>query len=147
MAIFLFGASLFWLKCVKDIPYYDDDYQFYFDPPPPSAFHYFLHKNPRNAYAWRPLEATILVFIQQTWGLNPFPIHFMAVIGHLLIAISLFYIFRKLYDEKIGAIAAILFSIHPAAVHPVASIDTLSQIYGVLFTYVACFIFLPATDH
>jgi len=142
LAIVLLSASLFWLKCIKDIPYYDDDYQFYFDPPPPSAFHYFLHKNPRNAYAWRPLEATALVFIQQKWGLNPFPIHFAAVAGHLLIAISLFYIFRKLYDEKIGVIAAILFSIHPAAVHPAASIDTLSQIYGVLFTYLAGYIFL-----
>lgn len=142
LAIFLFGAALFWLKCTKDIPYYDDDYQFYFDPTPPSTFHYFLHKNPRNAYAWRPLEATALVLIQQKYGLNPFPIHFAAAAGHLLIAILLFYIFRKLYDEKIAAIAAILFSIHPAAVHPVASIDTLSQIYGVLFTYIACYIFL-----
>lgn len=142
MAIVLLSASLFWLKCIKDIPYYDDDYQFYFDPQPPSIFHYFLHKNPRNAYAWRPLEATVLVLIQKEWGLNPFPIHFAAVAGHLLIAILLFYTFRRLYDEKIGAIAAILVSIHPAAVHPVASIDTLSQIYGVLFTYVACFIFL-----
>ena len=142
LAIVLLSSSLTWLISVKDIPYYDDDYQFYFDPQPPSAFHYFLHKNPRNAYAWRPLEATALVLIQQKWGLNPFPIHFAAVAGHLLIAILLFITFRKLYDEKIGAIAAILFGFHPAAVHPVASIDTLSQIYGVLFTYLAGFIFL-----
>jgi hypothetical protein len=142
LGIFLLAAAFFWLKCVKDIPYYDDDYQFYFDPQPPSVFHYFLHKNPRNAYAWRPLEATVLVLIQQKWGLNPFPVHFAAVAGHLLTAILLFVIFRKLYDEKIGVIAAILFVVHPAAVHPVASIDTLSQIYGVLFTYLGCFIFL-----
>lgn len=142
LVTFLLGSSLLWLKCIKDIPYYDDDYQFYFDPQPQSSFHYFLHKNPRNAYAWRPLEATTLVLIQKKWALNPFPIHFATVAGHLLLAILIFFIFRKLYDEKIGAIAAIIFSIHPAAVHPVASIDTLSQIYGVLFTYISCFIFL-----
>ncbi len=142
LATFLLGSSLLWLKCIKDIPYYDDDYQFYFDPQPQSSFHYFLNKNPRNAYAWRPFEATTLVLIQKKWELNPFPIHFAAVGGHLLLAILLFLIFRKLYDEKIGAIAAILFSIHPGAAHPVASIDTLSQIYGVLFTYFSCFIFL-----
>jgi Dolichyl-phosphate-mannose-protein mannosyltransferase len=142
LIIVLAGSSFFWLKCIKDIPYYDDDYQFYFDPPPQSPFHYFLHKNPRNAYAWRPLEATTLVLIQKKWALNPLPVHFVAVTGYLLIAILIFLIFRKLYDEKIGAIAAILFSIHPAAVHAVASIDALSQIYGVLFTYISCFIFI-----
>jgi hypothetical protein len=121
------------------IQYYEDDLNFIFDPTPPSFFYYFTHKHPHLGF-YRPIEASILSFIQYYCGLNTVPIHIILIILHVCLSSIIFFAVLKLGYSYIQAIIGSLFMlISQANAFAVLSNDTLSQVSGTLFGCISLF--------
>jgi len=116
------------------INYYSDDFQWYFDPPPSNIFHYFWHKNPYEHQAYRPLQASFLIFVQRFWGLDTLPIHLTQIALHVLLS---WLVWQWMVNYGFTSLQAVLGSlfmlISQANAMAVLSVDTISQVSGVLF--------------
>jgi hypothetical protein len=113
--------------------YYGDDYKFFFSPAPPNVLYYFLHRNPHNRFAYRPLEATALVVIQKYCDMETFPIHVAALVMHILLAWLVFGAALRLkLSWFAAAFASAYILISQVNAHAVLSNDTLSQVSGTL---------------
>lgn len=116
------------------IDYYADDFQWYFDPPPASIFHYFLHENPNITNAYRPLQSSFLVAVQRSFGLDTLPIHLTQIALHIALS---WLIYRWMVGYGFARWQAMLGSlfmlVSQANVMAVLSNDTLSQVCGPLF--------------
>jgi hypothetical protein len=113
---------------------YADDFQFLFDAPPEHLGHYFIHPNPHNPYAYRPLEAALLILSQRTFGIDTLPIHLAQITLHALLSWLVFVRMRRLGLPAAGAALGSLFMLlSQANVEAVAGNDTLSQVLGTLW--------------
>jgi len=114
--------------------YFADDYKFFFSPAPSNPFHFFVNKNPNSSYAYRPIEATFLLFVQTNFGMQTWPIHAAQLALHIFISWLVFVWMRR---NGFGSQAAILGSlfmlVSQANVSAVAGNDTLSQVASTLF--------------
>lgn len=121
--------------------YYSDDFQFAFDlAPPPSALHFFVENIESNGF-YRPIQASVLWWIQDSYGLNGLPVHLLHVLLHAAGAALLAGFLRSSGFSVLQAgIAAALMVVSQANVHAVSSVDTLSQVTATLFGYVAVWI-------
>ena len=114
--------------------YFADDYKFFFSPAPSNPFHFFVNKNPNSSYAYRPIEATFLLFVQTNFGMQTWPIHVTQLALHIFISWLVFVWMRR---NGFGSQAAILGSlfmlVSQANVSAVAGNDTFSQVASTLF--------------
>lgn len=116
------------------INYYADDFQWYFDPPPSSIFHYFWHRNPYEPQAYRPLQASFLIFVQRFWGMNTFPIHLTQVVLHVLLSWLIWLWMINYGFTRLQAVLGSLFMLMSQAnAMAVLSVDTISQVSSALF--------------
>ncbi len=131
------GAAVFFIYSAGlGIPYYSDDFEFLFLPPPPDPFYYFSHPGPVNQYAYRPIEAMVLGTIQKYALLNTVPVHVTVVFLHALVAWGVFLFLRRSGFSLAEAVLAWLFmASSQAGVHAVLSNDTFSQVCGTLWGY------------
>jgi hypothetical protein len=118
------------------IPYYGDDYQYVYDFSSPISLQaVFSHRLAANEF-YRPLEFFSLLLIQNQFTLNTFPVHFIALIMHVLLALLVYVFMVDLKFTKIQACLASLFMLFSQAnVNAIASNDTLSQIGSALFGF------------
>jgi hypothetical protein len=127
--------------------YFADDYKFFFSPKPSNPLHFFGNKNPNNSYAYRPLEATFLLFVQTNFDTRTWPIHVTQLALHILISWLVFVWMRR---NRFGSQAAILGSlfmlVSQASVSAVAGNDTFSQVASTLFGS-ACLWFFHSYAH
>ncbi len=115
------------------IPYFGDDFQWFFPKPSDMLFGNFIHRAPDNTW-YRPLQSMVLAFIQMVWGADTLPIR----IVHLSLQASMgVLIFRVLQYWKVSFassfIAALYFAVTQACVYPVIANDMVSQMMGSLF--------------
>lgn len=135
----LIGLSVYFIGI--GIQYYEDDFQFVFNSPSSKLFYYFFNNNPENNF-YRPIQASFLAFIQTYFGLNTVPIHITQIFMHILLAWLVFTAMLKLGFSKTQAVVGAIFMIiSQANAHAVLSLDTLSQISGVLFGCISIFLF------
>ncbi len=115
------------------IPYFGDDFQWYFPHPAAMLFGNFLHHAPDNEW-YRPLQSTVLSAIQLLWGSDTLPIRIWQLLLQFAAALI---IYRALRYWKISApsaiVAALYFSVMQAATFAVICNDTMSQMMGSLF--------------
>jgi len=117
-----------------NISYYSDDFQFVFFPIPSSIFEYFIHKNPLNNFAYRPIQASLMILTQQYFGTNTLPIHLMSITTHIFLTWLIYHVMVRLGFSTLQAIIGSIFmAVSQANVHAVLSNDTLSQIMGTFF--------------
>lgn len=140
---------IFWLALIAitvfsayssgfSIPYYGDDFKFFFSPDTPNPFYHFSHANPNNAYAYRPIEAAILFLIQSQAGLDPLLVHLFGIGLHIILAGMVFSFLRRAGFPLAEAMTGALFmGIAQAGVHAVLSNDTMSQLLGTVWGYSA----------
>jgi hypothetical protein len=135
--IFLFTGLLALLTLIYwhalRIPYFGDDFQWFFPNPSDMLFGNFFHHAPDNNW-YRPLQSMVLAFIQILWGADTLPIR----IVHLLLQASMgVLIFRVLQYWKVSfvssLIAVLYFAVSQAATFAVICNDTSSQMMGSLF--------------
>jgi hypothetical protein len=117
--------------------YFSDDFQYYFEAPP-SPLYFFTHRNPYVNWSYRPIEAVFLVFVQQHFGSETWPIHAVLLMLHIALALLVFLWMRR---AGFGDLAALLGSafmlVAQANGHAVLSNDTFSQIAGTLCGYLS----------
>lgn len=131
LLMFLGGALYF---SGTHIDYYADDFQWYFDPPPANIFHYFFHENSNIKNAYRPLQATFLIAVQRSFGLETMPIHVTQIFLHIILSWLVFvWMIRNGFGKWQAYIAALFMLTSQANVMAVLSNDTLSQVSGTLF--------------
>ncbi|HVM75211.1 MAG TPA: tetratricopeptide repeat protein [Candidatus Saccharimonadales bacterium] len=94
----------------------------------------------RNQIYYRPLFTVWSMFNYSLFALKPWGWHLSAVLVHILAALAVFVLARKLGVEYwASALAALLFAIHPVHVECVAWVSSVSDSLVTLF-YAAAFI-------
>jgi hypothetical protein len=114
--------------------YFGDDYKFFLAPLSSNLFHFFIHKNPYNEIAYRPLEAVVLMLIQDSFATDTLLIHALALLIHVLLC---WLVFRAALDLGFSAlqakVASVFMMLAQVNAMAVLSNDTLSQLLGTLF--------------
>jgi len=114
--------------------YFADDYKFFFSPAPSNPFHFFVNKNPNNSYAYRPIEATFLLFVQTNFGMQTWPIHATQLALHIFISWLVFvWMRRNGFDNQAAILGSLFMLVSQANVSAVAGNDTFSQVASTLF--------------
>lgn len=113
--------------------YYADDFLFVHLDRAPRVLSHFLHSG-AGTHWYRPIEAGILDQIQARFGLETWPIHALALAGHVALA---WLVWAGMASLGFGPVAArggsLLMLVSQAAVSAVAGNDTLSQVMCTLF--------------
>lgn len=99
---------------------------------------------------YRPIRGVYYLFSLKLWGFNPFAFHLQAILVHLLITITVYFIVRLLVKAAtpkakiLPFLTAILFAAHPihteAVTYTAASFDTI----GILFFFASFYFYLKA---
>jgi hypothetical protein len=117
--------------------YFADDFCYYFESPGSKLLYFFNHKNPGNVI-YRPLLSTFIAAVQSIWGMQTGPIHLMNLLCHIvlswLVAIT---VVRLGYSRIHGMIGSTFMLLAQINSYAVLGIDTLSQVGGVLFGFLA----------
>ncbi|MFH1519966.1 MAG: tetratricopeptide repeat protein [Candidatus Omnitrophota bacterium] len=111
---------------------WDDDTHFYKNPLVQSNQGlkniWFTHQT----FQYYPLVFTAFWIEHKIWGFHPFGYHLVNLLFHILNALLLFWIVRKLYP-RIAFVVALLFAIHPIQVETVAWITELKNLLVLAF--------------
>jgi len=83
-------------------------------------------------YQYYPINFTAFWLEHKLWGLNPFGYHTVNLILHILNALLVFWVIRKLYARLAFAVA-LLFAIHPIQVETVAWITEQKNLLSLFF--------------
>ncbi len=98
---------------------------------------WFSHTLPQ----YYPLTFTSFWLEYKLWGLQPFGYHAVNLFLHLLNAVLVFFIVRKL-NQRAAAAVALLFTVHPIQVETVAWITERKNLLALSFTLLACLSYL-----
>src|SRR6185503_9369486 len=124
LAIFgavLYGAGL-------HAGYYADDFLFVHLGRAPRVLSHFVHSG-AGTHWYRPIEAAILDSIQARFGLETWPIHVLALAGHVALAWLVWAGLVSLgFDRYAAAGGSLVMLVSQAAVSAVVGNDTLSQV-------------------
>jgi hypothetical protein len=116
------------------IKYYADDFQWFFDPPPSSTFHYFWNMNPYEHQAYRPLQAFFYILVQRFWGLDTLPIHLTQITLHVLLSwLIWWWMVNRGFTFLQAVLSSLFMLISQANAMAVLSVDTISQVSSPLF--------------
>jgi hypothetical protein len=135
--LFLFSGILALLTLIYwhalRIPYFGDDFQWFFPNPSDMLFGNFFHSAPDNNW-YRPLQSMVLAFIQILWGANTLPIRVVHFLLQASMGVLIFHVLRY-WKASFGSsvIAALYFAVSQAATFAVICNDTSSQMMGSLF--------------
>ncbi len=150
--LFFLGAAIIVLLLLiyhqaLRIPYFGDDFQWYFAHPASMIVGNFFHHAPDNDW-YRPLQSTVIASIQLLWGSDTLPIR----IWHLLLQTSLaLLIFRALRYWMVSvpsaAVATLYFATMQAATFAVICNDTMSQMMGSFFAVVTLWNLYRGMEH
>jgi hypothetical protein len=139
------GESVAWLAAVAVLGvlayapglhtgYFADDFQYVYEPECLNFRYHLLNTNPGNDYAYRPIEAWLLVLTQKHFGPATWPIHGATLGLHILFAWVVFLVMRR-WDvpRPAAALGSAFMLLSQANAHAVLSNDTFSQVAGPFF--------------
>lgn len=101
--------------------------------------------NPRSTQQYYPLTFTVFWMQYQAWGLATAGYHLINILLHVLNAILVWQVFRRLNVKGAFAVAAI-FAVHPVCVETVAWISELKNLLSGLFYLLALLFYLHYDD-
>lgn len=94
---------------------------------------------------YSPLKTLFHAINYSLFGLNPLGYHVVSLLVHLVgifLVYKLSYLFIK--DEKVAFFSALLFGLHPVHVEPVTSMTGSVDLIGVLFMFLAFYLYVKA---
>ncbi|MBI5025009.1 MAG: tetratricopeptide repeat protein [Candidatus Omnitrophica bacterium] len=94
---------------------------------------------------YSPLKTLFHAVNYSLFGLNPLGYHIVSLVVHLtgiFLVYKLSYLFIK--DERIAFFSALLFGLHPVHVEPVTSMTGSVDLIGVLFMFLAFYLYVKA---
>jgi len=77
---------------------------------------------------FRPVMTAVYTAIHTIFGQNPFFFHLFQIIFHIVTAITVFYLFRRFFEENLSLILALIFLAHPANVEAVSFISAMQDV-------------------
>lgn len=97
----------------------------------------FCGELPGNNF-YRPVQALVNMFDFAIWRNNPFGFHLTNICLHIICAIALYYLFKRLFKKGLAAfLSACLFIVHPANVEAVGYISGRADILVLLFLLIS----------
>ncbi len=119
------------------IPYYADDFQFYFPAVEMEWMDHFVETGPTTGF-YRPLQNAVLTVLQSAFGMNPVPVHLVTLVFHLGTVLLVYEGGRWLGATRLqSGIAAALMAVSQANAAAVLGNDTLSQVASTFFGYLS----------
>jgi hypothetical protein len=119
------------------VPYYADDFKFYFPALEMNWTDHFIETGPTTGF-YRPLQNAILTLIQQVAGSNPVPVHALTLAFHVGDVALVYKGSRWIGASDTQAVfAAGLMAVAQAGAAAVIGKDTLSQVGATLFGYLS----------
>jgi hypothetical protein len=119
------------------IPYYADDFQFYFPAVGMEWMDHFVETGPTTGF-YRPLQNAVLSLLQAAFGMNPLPVHVVTLTFHVFTVGLVYEGGRWLGGTRLqSALAAALMAISQANAAAVLGNDTLSQVASTFFGYLS----------
>jgi len=116
-----------------NIPYYGDAFAYVYPEPRSRLLYYFVHRNPYHPF-YRPVNSSILAFIQMFFGLSTWPVHLVNLSFHTLLAWLVYLFSMRVGLSKSRAMLGSVFMLFSQAnANAVLNNDTTSQITGTLF--------------
>jgi protein O-mannosyl-transferase len=96
---------------------------------------------------YRPLNRASYLLDYQLFGLNPFWFHAVNIVIHLLNALLLYLVARRLFEDRSAAlVAALLFAVHPANSEAVNFISARNTLLALFFSLASLLAFLEAPE-
>ena len=127
-------------------PYFSDDLLFYFKPPAPHWYTYFVTVGPA-LQAYRPLEAAILTQIQLHFGFETWPIHVISLAALTLLSGLTWLTAVELgYSSVAAYLSCAIVVISQIAEPAVLGNDTMSQAASALLGAAGAYLFWRATN-
>ncbi|MBI3988527.1 MAG: tetratricopeptide repeat protein [candidate division NC10 bacterium] len=98
--------------------------------------------NEEHAAFYRPLFWTSLFLDRMVWGLDPFGYHLTNIFLHLLVALLIFSLVRRLFKEEVVAsLVSLLWALHPIQTEVAAYISSRMASLSALFSLLAFHLF------
>jgi len=94
-----------------------------------------------KTYQYYPVDFTTFWLEHKLWGLNPFGYHVVNLFLHILNALLVFWVVRKLY-KRLAFSVALLFAVHPIQVETVAWITERKNLLSLFFFLLAILAYL-----
>lgn len=96
---------------------------------------------------YRPLRSVQYTVMYSLFGEDVFWYHLHALLLHILVSITLFFIFYSLLKKKhVALIAAILFAMHPVHISRITNMTASFDVYGILFVLVALLMYIRSVE-
>ena len=130
VAFLVFGIGLY--TDAFTARHYSDDFYFIYGDSPHSVAYWFVHTNPYNVLAYRPLESVIYAALQKAFGaFNAAPLHAVNFGMHVTLAWLTLHVMLQLgFTRTQSLLGASYGLVSEVQVPAVAGLDSLSQMMG-----------------
>lgn len=92
---------------------------------------------------WRPLSMPLLFYAEKSmFGLNPLPYHSVSFGFFSALLVSIYFLFRKLFGQKLAFVGVFLYSIWPIHFMSLGWLSTTSYIMVTLFSVLSLYFFV-----
>ena len=98
-----------------------------------------------NVY-FRPIISAIESVIYNIFGPRPFFFHLFQLTFHIIVAILIFYLFRRFFKETISLILAIIFLVHPVNVEAVSFASAMQEVVFTLTGIIGLYLFVNTEE-
>jgi tetratricopeptide (TPR) repeat protein len=97
-------------------------------------------------YVYRPLPIVTYALTYALVGAQPWLYHLTSVLLHAAATVLVYFVLRRVFADRLAAIAALLFAVHPAHVEAVASIANRTELLVAVLGLAGLLVVLPAAD-
>jgi tetratricopeptide (TPR) repeat protein len=97
-------------------------------------------------YVYRPLPTFSYALTYAIAGENPWLYHLTSVLLHAAASVLTYCCVRRVLDERIAALAGLLFAVHPAHVEAIASIANRTELLVAVCGLAGLLVVLPSAD-
>lgn len=95
-------------------------------------------------YVYRPLPTLTYALTYALVGADPWLYHLTSILLHAAAAVLVFFVLRRIFADRLAAIAALLFAVHPAHVEAVASIANRTELLVAVCGLAGILVVLPS---
>jgi hypothetical protein len=93
-----------------------------------------------------PLHLVSYMVDYSLWGLSPFGFHLQSVVLHVVNAVLALWVVRRLFGSlAVGAMAALLYAVHPSQVEAIAWVSIRKDLLSTAFLLLTVLFYLAAT--
>lgn len=97
-------------------------------------------------YVYRPLPTFTYALTHAVVGLDPWLYHVTSILLHAVVAVLVFFCLRRVFDDRVAAIGALFFAVHPVHVEAIASIANRTELLVAVLALSALLIVLPPAE-